>query len=323
MTRVLVTGAGGFLGREVVAAAMAGDMEVRAQVRGATDLPGSVEVVVADLRSDDLAPLVDGVGAVIHLAAAKGGDFHTQYASTVRGTDRLLDAVLAAGVPRFVLCSSFAVYDYEQPALGSVVDESAPLDVEGLGRDAYAQTKVLQEQVVRERLAGSPTSLVVLRPGVVHGDEPTWTYRVGEAFGRLWLALGSAAQVPLVHVADCARAMVLAATSPSMAGRTFDVLAADPPTQREYRLLLASRASPRPVVVPVPWRLARTAALLASAATERSSRPWRLPGFLVPSSLSVRAKPLRYDGSALRAAGWTPQHRWDEAPGSSRTGGGA
>lgn len=318
MTRVLVTGAAGFLGREVVAAARAAGMDVRAQVRGATDLPDGVEVAVADLRSDDLVPLVDGVDAVVHLAAAKGGDFHTQYASTVRGTDRLLDAVLVAGVPRFVLCSSFAVYDYEQPTTGSVVDESTPLDVHGVGRDAYAQTKVLQEQVVRERLAGSPTSLVVLRPGVVHGDEPTWTYRVGEAFGPLWIALGSSAQVPLVHVTDCARAMVLAATSAPMTGRTFDVLATDPPTQREYRVFLASRASPRPVVVPVPWRLARTAAVLASAAAERSSRPWRLPGFLVPSSLAVRAKPLRYDGSELRAAGWVPQHRWDESRESVR-----
>lgn len=311
MTRVLVTGAGGFLGREVVAAALAEGSTVRAQVRRAAGSPDGVEEVVADLRADDLKPLVDGVDAVVHLAAAKGGDFHTQYASTVRGTDRLLDAVLAAGVPRFVLCSSFAVYDYERPAVGSVVDETTTLDVEGLGRDAYAQTKVMQEQLVRERLAASSTSLVVLRPGVVHGDEPTWTYRVGEAFGRLWLALGSTAQVPLVHVADCARAMVLAATSPAMAGRTFDVLAADPPTQREYRRFLAGRAPARPLVVPVPWRLARVVAVLASAAAERSARPWRLPGFLVLSSLSVRAKPLRYDGSALRAVGWTPQHRWD------------
>ena len=312
MTRVLVTGAAGFLGREVVAAALAEGLRVRAQVRGAPEgVAAGAEAVVADLRADDLDPLVDGVDAVVHLAAAKGGDFHAQYASTVHGTDRLLDAVLAAGVSRFVLCSSFAAYDYERPAVGSVVDESSPLDVDGRGRDAYAQTKVLQEQVVRERLAGSATDLVVLRPGVVHGDEPTWTYRVGEAFGRLWLALGSGAQVPLVHVADCARAMVLAATSPAMAGETYDVLAERPPTQRQYRRLLARRAPARPLVVPVPWRLARAVAVLVSAAAERSARPWRLPGFLVPSSLSVRAKPLCYDGSALRAAGWTPRRRWD------------
>ncbi len=311
MTRVLVTGAGGFLGREVVAAALADGLAVRAQVRRAAGSADGVDEVVADLRADDLAPLVDGIDAVVHLAAAKGGDFHTQYASTVRGTDRLLDAALAAGVPRFVLCSSFAVYDYELPAVGAVVDESTPLDVRGIGRDAYAQTKVLQEQVVRERLAGSSTELVVMRPGVVHGDDPTWTYRVGEAFGRLWIALGSTAQVPLVHVADCARAMVLAATSPGMAAQTFDVLADDPPTQREYRRFLKRAARARPLVVPVPWRLARAAAVIASAAAERSTRPWRLPGFLVPSSLSVRAKPLRYDGSALRAAGWVAQRRWD------------
>ena len=116
--RALVTGANGFLGRHVVNALLARGIEVRAMVRPAARLealgwPSSVEVFRADLRtSRELATAFEGVDVLIHLAAVVSGGEDAQFAGTVVGTERLLDAMAASACRRLVLCSSFSVYDY-------------------------------------------------------------------------------------------------------------------------------------------------------------------------------------------------------------------
>ena len=71
--RVLVTGASGFIGRPLCAALAAAGHEVRAAVRDrrAQSFPPGVEIVrLPDLAGPvDWAPLVDGMDAVVHLAA--------------------------------------------------------------------------------------------------------------------------------------------------------------------------------------------------------------------------------------------------------------
>jgi nucleoside-diphosphate-sugar epimerase len=49
-----------------------------------------------------------------------------------------------------------------------------------------------------------------------------------------------------------------------------------------------------------------TAAVVDSI-NRRRAVPLRLPGFVVPQSLAVRAKPLRYSNARLRATGWAPE----------------
>ena len=116
--KVLVTGANGFLGRHVVDALLARGVEVRAMVRPAARVEqfgwsSKVEIFRADLRtSRDLKRAFDGVDALIHLAAVVSGGEDAQFAGTVVGTERLLDAMAASACRRIVLCSSFSVYDY-------------------------------------------------------------------------------------------------------------------------------------------------------------------------------------------------------------------
>src|ERR1700730_5693242 len=116
--RALVTGANGFLGRHVVGALLARGIEVRATVRPATRLealgwPSSVEVFRADLRtSRELPHAFEGIDVLIHLAAVVSGGEDAQFAGTVVGTERLLDAMARTTCRRLVLCSSFSVYDY-------------------------------------------------------------------------------------------------------------------------------------------------------------------------------------------------------------------
>src|ERR1700722_15784174 len=116
--RALITGANGFLGRHVVGALLARDIEVRALVRPAARLeplgwPDSVEVFRADLRtSRELGHAFDGIDVLLHLAAVVSGGEDAQFAGTVVGTERLLNAMANSTCRRLVLCSTFLVYDF-------------------------------------------------------------------------------------------------------------------------------------------------------------------------------------------------------------------
>ena len=97
--KVLVTGAGGFLGRVVVAEAVAAGHEVKAMHRPASlpqagAVPAGVMVVPGDLRQPGIwRDALGDVDAVIHCAAAASGDIATQLAGTVLATENLLAAL--------------------------------------------------------------------------------------------------------------------------------------------------------------------------------------------------------------------------------------
>src|SRR5262249_34081121 len=129
---VLVTGAGGFLGRSVVAALLRRGHRVRVLIRPTTQTDGlawadQVEVFPADLRSGGpLAPAFDHIDALVHLAARVGGGNSAQMADTVVGTERLLEAMAASATRRLVLASSFSVYGWT--AIHGTLTEESPLE---------------------------------------------------------------------------------------------------------------------------------------------------------------------------------------------------
>lgn len=310
MTTIAITGAGGFLGKAVVTTSLEAGADVVAVMRSRSvsePSPG-VEVRRADLRDPrDVEGLLDGVDVLVHLAAAKSGAFHDQYPSTVKATEVVLEEAQRSRVSRVVLVSSFAVFDYDAMPAGAVVDEDAPLAIDAAGRDGYAEAKVLQEVVARGWAERTGMDLVVARPGVVYGPGSWWTYRIGEQFGSLWLCLGSRSQVPLSYVANCADAIVHLATTPGVAGGTFNVLDDDPPTQRDLRRTLGARLPSKTLRVVVPWRVAASGVAAIGFVNRRRDPPLRLPGFLVSESLAVRAKPFKFTNARLRNSGWAPR----------------
>src|SRR5262249_23258388 len=129
--RVLISGASGFVGQHVVAEFLRRGHTVRALVRPATRLedlncPPDVEVYRGDLRAgQDLRGAFAGVDVLVHLAAAVTGGEDAQFATTVVGTERLLDAMARSRTRRLVLASSFSVYDWS--AIRGTLNEESPL----------------------------------------------------------------------------------------------------------------------------------------------------------------------------------------------------
>ncbi|MBV8401492.1 MAG: NAD(P)-dependent oxidoreductase [Acetobacteraceae bacterium] len=309
--RVLVTGANGFLGRHVVDALLARGLEVRAMVRPSTHLgtlgwPSSVEVFTADLRtSRELRRAFEDVDVLIHLAAVVSGGEVAQFAGTVAGTERLLDAMAASACRRLVLCSSFSVYDYS--ATGRILDEDSPLHVvpDVYTRDGYTIAKWWQERVTRRFAETNGWDLTVLRPGFIWGRGHGYLAALGLQFRRHHLVIGPLTRIPMTHVENCADVFALVAADRRARGQTLNVV--DGRGERIWTYLSDyMRGSGQPGWrLPVPYWLAISLVRLAYTTLFRTAS--KVPSILIPQRFESRLKPLRFENRRLRETlGWTP-----------------
>jgi 2-alkyl-3-oxoalkanoate reductase len=309
--RALVTGANGFLGRHVVGALLARGIEVRAMVRRAARLeglgwPSSVEVFRADLRTScELPRAFEDVDVLLHLAAVVSGGEDAQFAGTVAGTERLLNAMAATACQRLVLCSSFSVYNYSSVA--RTLDEDSPLHQapELYTRDGYTISKWWQERVTRRFADKHGWDLTVLRPGFIWGRDNGYLAALGQRLGRHHLVIGPLTRIPMTHVENCAHVFALAAADPRARGQTLNVV--DGPGERIWTYLSDYMRGSGHLGwrLPVPYWLAMIMVRLASATVLKTAT--KVPSILIPRRLESRLKPLRFENRKLRETlGWTP-----------------
>ena len=139
--RAVVTGAAGFIGSQLVERLLGEGHEVTGidafldyyprptKERNLEKARASAafRFVEGSLQRLELGPLLQGAAQVYHLAAQAGvraswgRDFEIYTDNNVLATQRLLEAAVAAGVPRFVYASSSSVYG-DSPALPLVED---------------------------------------------------------------------------------------------------------------------------------------------------------------------------------------------------------
>lgn len=168
--RVLVTGASGFLGAQLVPALAQGGHEVFAAVRDASRAPTDGTPVVVDLERALDGTELEPVDAIVHLAQAnvpipEGARelFRVNTASTLE----LLDWGRRTGAERFVYASSGSVFGLGE---GMVTEDTLRRS-----DDLYAVTKEIAERLV-DTYAPSYRSTAILRPFAPYG--PTQTGRL-------------------------------------------------------------------------------------------------------------------------------------------------
>jgi nucleoside-diphosphate-sugar epimerase len=290
VSRVLVTGASGFLGRALVAALTGAGYRVRAAVRRRAELfAAGVEVVVhPDLAETfDWSPLLADVDAVAHLAgiAHAGGGIPEDAYERInhRATADLAAAARRADVKRFVFVSSIRAQS--GPTAATVLterDEPRPTD-------AYGRSKLAAEAAVRA--AGVPHT--ILRPVLVHAEGVKGNFATLARIARLPcpLPFGALRNLrSLVAREDLISAIRLALESPAMRNETFIVAHPKPSTPAEMIAALRTGLGRAPWLFSVPPVVFAAAFRLAGRAGAFDS----LAGSLVASP------------GKLMAAGWRP-----------------
>lgn len=236
----LVTGAGGFLGRRLVARLRKRGQCVRVLVRRpvadyAND-PG-VQMVVGDLGDPRIvAHAVAGVRVVYHVGAAMRGSARDFEAGTVWGTRNVIQACAEHPPQRLVYVSSMSVFDHAGRDPQDTMVEASPFEPHPEWRGAYTQTKLSAEREVQAAIRERGLPAVILRPGQIFGPgaERVTPNGVIALAGR-WVAIGSGAMtLPLIYIEDVVDALIQAADAPDAVGRVFNVVDPHPVTQQAY-----------------------------------------------------------------------------------------
>lgn len=258
MSRVLVLGGSGFVGRHLCEQLVRAGWQVTVPTRRASQaqavqhLPG-LTVVRADVHdAQALQRLLPGHAAVVNLVAILHGDEAAFERTHVTLPTTLARAMQACGVRRLVQVSALGA----DPQAGA----TAP--------SMYLRSKSRGEAVLQAAAqTGSPASLqlTVLRPSVIFGADDRFLNLFAQLQRHLpVLALGGAsARFQPVWVQDVAQALVRCLQQPATVGQTFEACGPQVCTLRELVQLAArlSRGQTRPILN-LPEPLARLQAML-------------------------------------------------------------
>ncbi len=195
MTKVLLTGSSGYIGKHITLQLLEAGFEVRASVRNSVkadevrdamiahlpkgfDLASKLSFALLDLESDaGWAEAIEGVDVLMHTASpfplASPKDENDLIRPAVEGTLRALKAAHGAGIKRVVLTSSVAaIYGNDLPAGKTEFDETMWTDVNHVvGSVPYTKSKTLAEKAAWDYIASEAPELVLttVNPVLVAG----------------------------------------------------------------------------------------------------------------------------------------------------------
>ena len=319
VSRYLVTGSTGFLGRHLVDVlrAQAGGHDVVAMVRKTADVPAGVTAVQGDvLDRESIERAAVGCDGVFHCAgkvSRRPEDAEELHRLHVEGTKNVLDACIAKNVRRAVVAStSGTVAVSDDPDRISTEDDETPIGL--LNRWPYYRAKLFAEQAAFERhgaaLPNGETFEVVcvnptllLGPGDVNGSS---TEDV-----RLFLERKIPAIPPggisYVDARDAAEGMRLAMEK-GVSGRRY-LLGACNLTLREFFSRLERVSGVRAPLIPmIRARYAAEIARSGAQLLERLTTRLGVPMPVDPTSLDMAHFYWYLDASlAENELGWSPR----------------
>jgi len=295
LSPIFVSGASGFVGRNLADALIARGLTVRRAERAA-DEGGASAAVIGDIGpTTDWSGALTGIDTVVHLAARvhvmrdeAADPLEAFRAVNVEGTRQLAMQAASAGVRRLVFLSSVKV-NGEATAGHAFTEQDAPHP-----EDPYGISKREAEDTLREIATRTGLEVVILRPPLVYGPG------VKANFLRLLRWVDRGIPLPLasvnnrrslVCVGNLVDAIVKCLEHPAAAGETFLVDDGEPVSTAQL-LREIGFALDRPArLLPMPPAALRVAATLVGRGDDAA----RLLGDLV------------VDGSHLRRTlGWQP-----------------
>jgi nucleoside-diphosphate-sugar epimerase len=267
VTRVLITGASGFVGRAVCERVLSCGMKVRGSHRSLSSQalvpPGVEKIQIPSVDHDtDWSHALAGVSDVIHLAGrvhitkdTAKDQLGTYREVNTAGTEQLARAAVNAGVRRFIYLSSVGVNGRSTDGR-PFAESDAPHP-----HDAYSISKWEAEQKLRKIAKDSDLEIVIIRPPLVYGPGGPGN------FMRLVRLIESGLPLPLasiqgrrsfIYVRNLVNAIVTCATHSDASGQTFLVSDGEDVSLVELVRRIAREMGSKARLCAFPPRLLRT-----------------------------------------------------------------
>lgn len=237
--RVLVTGAGGFIGSHLTERMVKSGARVRCFIRynsrgdwGQIEyLPDKIknhlEIIMGDLKdSDALHKIVKKCDVIFHLGALIAIPYSYIHPldfvqTNILGTVNLLNACLESGVEKFIHTSTSEVYGTAQYA---PIDESHPLQ----GQSPYSASKISADKMAESYFRAFNLPIATIRPFNVYG--PRQSARaiiptiITQAITSGVIRLGSLHPIrDFTYVADTAEGFIKIAESNKSTGEVINI----------------------------------------------------------------------------------------------------
>ena len=301
--KVLITGAGGFIGSALRRRLKESGIAYVGAVRDASpeERATGEAIALGDFAAADWIPALQGVDAVVHLAGrahardAPRGDATPYVVANVHVTRRLVEAAGRVGVRRVIFASTIKVYGEktQRDHAFQAGDPARPCD-------DYARSKAEAERVLWQYCRAAGIEAVVLRLPLTYGPG------VGGNFLALMEAVASGSRLPfasvanrrtLLYVGNAASAIEAAIRAPWLADETLPIADAESVSTADLIERIARALG-------VPARLYAAPPLLLSAAAIAIGR--RAAAARLLGSLEVDASRFR------ELAHWKPTSTLDE-----------
>lgn len=301
MSKILITGATGFVGRELCSRLQTEGRDIRCAVRHVSSLQNSVVVGAIDADTE-WAEALKGIDTVVHLAARvhvmneSASDPLAEFRSVnVDATLNLARQAAAVGVKRFIFLSTVKVNGEETTLDHPFTEQDAPHP-----QDPYGISKYEAEEGLRRVAEATGLEVVIIRPPLVYGPGVKGNF---ESMMR-WISkgvplpLGSITnQRSLVALDNLVDFIITCIDHPAAAGQTFLVADGEDLSTTEL-LCRVGQAMGKPArLVPVPVCLLKFGARLLG----KQAVAQRLCGNLQVDIAKAR-----------EVLGWTPPVSVDE-----------
>jgi 2-alkyl-3-oxoalkanoate reductase len=317
--KVLVTGAGGFLGRRLTEVLTEKGYLVRVLVRKLTKVDTfeklGVEVHYGDVREEEkVRNAMAGMDYVIHAAAAQDGDRDTFEKVTIEGTERIMRLAGEMKLKRLVYISSMSVYQVAGLRDGDILSEEAELEKKPDDRGYYTWSKLEAERVVQKMMTGregAPTA--ILRPATIYGPGgPVFTPLFGiSLFDKVFVTLGKKKNpLPVVFIDNLIDAILASLEKGEAVGGIFNVIDDEVFSKKEYGKKFIKHLFPKSYVVHLPYWFVFGAVLFQEVVFKSMKRAPVLTRYRLESA----SKGVRFSNQKARERlAWTPKVPVEEA----------
>ena len=313
MSKILITGATGFVGQAVCKKLREGGHMLTGTTRTPDQGAGPERVPlyhIPEIGPDtDWSQAVSGADIVIHLAARvhvmkdRSPDPLADYRNVnTAGTRKLAQQAAAAGVKRFVFISTIKVAGENSPVSGFTEDDHA------MPEDPYGVSKWEAEQALADISRSTGLEVVILRPPLVYGPG------VKGNFLSLFEAINKNRVLPLgaiqnhrsfLSVFNLADAIATAAEHPNAAGQTFFVADEHAISTPDLVRKIAAALDTKPRLLNFPLGLLKIAGFL----TGKSAAVQRVAGSLTVNTRRIQTQlnwhpPVLMEDGLKETADW-------------------